>query len=298
MRKKLGYELLTPPEGMIGTKGFNGDPDKMWIWLDENAPQAQAAVIATDSMIYGSLVGSRLHNLDAETILERAQRFKTFHEKFSYLPIYAFGTIMRTPRSASSSSAEPEYYKEYGSKFFNYTVLLDKQEMGKLSSGDKKKLKNLEAEIPKEYLDDWFKRRAKNSDANELFVEYTRAGIFEYFLLGCDDSAEFSQTHRESRRLTKLSSDLGKTVVQITSGADELGMLMISRAINRDRNEIPFVSVMYNAGKGAETFPTYCNEPLGISIDAAIIAAGGLKIPAHERADLVLAVNTRENGKT
>ncbi|MBR4153304.1 MAG: DUF4127 family protein [Selenomonadaceae bacterium] len=296
--EKLGYELLTPPEGMIGTKGFNGDPDKMWIWLDENAPQAQAAVIATDSMIYGSLVGSRLHNLDAETILERAQRFKTFHEKFSYLPIYAFGTIMRTPRSASSSSAEPEYYKEYGAKFFNYTVLLDKQEMGKLSSGDKKKLKNLEAEIPKEYLDDWFKRRAKNSDANELFVEYTRAGIFEYFLLGCDDSAEFSQTHRESRRLTKLSSDLGKTVVQITSGADELGMLMISRAINRDRNEIPFVSVMYNAGKGAETFPTYCNEPLGVSIDAAIIAAGGLKIPAHERADLVLAVNTRENGKT
>lgn len=296
--EKLGYELLTPPEGIIGTKGFNGDPDKMWAWVEENAAQVDMAVLSTDSLIYGSLVASRLHDLDAQTILGRAQRFKTFHEKFSYLPIYAFGTIMRTPRSASASSIEPEYYKTYGTKFFQYTALLDKQEMGLLKGSESRALKKLEAEIPAEYLDDWFKRRAKNSDANELFVKYTREGVFDYFLLGCDDSAMYSQTHRESRKITELASDMGKTVIQVTSGADELGMLMIARAILDDRDEIPFVSVMYNAGKGAETFPTYSNEPIGISIDAAIIAVGGLRIPAHERADIVLAVNTRENGKT
>lgn len=295
---KLGYELLTPPDEIIGGYKFRGDPDKMWAWLNENAPQADIAVLSTDSLIYGSLVASRIHTLDAETILEHARRFKTFHEDFQHLPIYAFGTIMRTPRSGSASSAEPEYYKTYGAKIFQYTALLDKQEMGQLSSSDKRALKKLETEIPKEYLDDWFIRRAKNSDANEIFIDYTRAGVFDYFLLGCDDSAMFSQTHRESRRLTELSSDMGKTVIQVTSGADELGMLMISRAINRDLDYRPFVSVEYNAGKGAETFPSYCNELIGISIDAAIIAVGGLRIPAHERADLVLAVNTRENGKT
>lgn len=296
--EKLGYEILTPPAKLIGTKGFNGDPDELWEWLIDNAPLADSAVISTDAMLYGSLVGSRLHALDAQTILERAQCFKTFHEEFPNLPIYAFGTIMRTPRSGSNASAEPEYYKTYGATIFNYTVLLDKQEMGKLSSGDRRQLKKLEAEIPKEYLDDWFMRRAKNSDANELFVEYTRAGIFDYFLLGCDDSAMYSQTHRESRKLTELGADLDKTVMQVTSGADELGMLMIARAINYDLNATPFISVMYNEGMGAETFPSYCNEPIGVSIDAAIVAAGGFQIPAHERADLVLAVNTREDGKT
>lgn len=296
--EKLGYEILTPPDEILGGNKFRGDPDKLWAWIEETAPEANFAVISTDSMLYGSLVASRIHTLDAQIILERAHRFKIFHEKFSHLPIYAFGTIMRTPRSSSASSTEPEYYKTYSAKFFNYTVLLDKQEMGKLSSSDKRALKKLEAEIPKEYLDDWFKRRAKNSDANELFVEYTRAGIFDYFLLGCDDSAMYSQTHRESRKLTELGADLGKTVMQVTSGADELGMLMIARAINYDLNATPFVSVMYNEGTGAEIFPTYCNEPIGISVDAAIIAAGGLRIPAHERADLVLAVNTRESGKT
>ncbi len=293
---KLGYELLMPPAGIIGTKGFNGDAEKMWAWVYENAPQAQAAVLSTDALLYGSLIGSRTHNLDAETILERARRFKTFHEDFPHLTIYALGIVMRTP--SYNFKGEVPYYETHGAKIFQYTALLDKQETEKLTGNERRALKKLKEDIPAEYLDDWFKRRAKNSDANELFIEYTRAGVFDYFLLGCDDSAMFSQTHRESRKLTELSSDMGKTRIQVTSGADELGMLMISRAINRDRNERPFISVIYNAGKGAETFPAYGNEPIGISVDAAIIAVGGLRIPAHERADIVLAVNTRANGKT
>ena len=296
--EKLGYEILTPPIEFIGNRENLGDVEKMWQWLNETAPQADYAVLSTDALIYGSLVASRLHTLDAQTILERAERFKTFHEKFPYLQIYAFGTIMRTPRTGSHASAEPEYYYTHGAKIFQYTALIDKQEMGLLKDGDTRALKKLQADIPAEYLDDWFKRRAKNSDANELFVKYTRAGVFQYFLLGCDDSAIFSQTHRESRKLTESASDMGKTVMQVTSGADEIGMLMVARAINKDRNYMPFISVEYNDGTGAKTFPSYSNEPIGVSIDAAIIAAGGLRIPEHERADLVVAVNTRSNGKT
>ena len=296
--EKLGYEILTPPEEFLGTRENRGDVEAMWQWLDETAAQADCAVLSTDSLIYGSLVASRLHDLTAEQILERAQRFKTFHEKFHGLPIYAFGTIMRTPRSSSASSIEPAYYKEYGAKIFQYTALIDKQEMNQFAGKDRRAFKKLETDIPKEYLDDWFKRRAKNSDANELFVQYAREGVFQYFLLGCDDSAMFSQTHRESRKLTELSNDLGKTVVQVTSGADELGMLMVARAINYDRVLTPFVAVTYNDGVGAETFPSYGNEPIGVSVDAAIIAVGGMKISAPERADLVVVVNTRADGKT
>ena len=296
--EKVGYEILTPPAEFLGTRENRGDPEAMWQWLNETAMQADAAVLSTDSLIYGSLVASRVHNLTAETIMERAQRFKAFHEKFPWLPIYAIGTIMRTPRTGSNSSIEPEYYKEYGAKFFNYTALVDKQEISKLNGKERRAFKELEADIPKEYLDDWFKRRAKNSNANELFIQYAREGVLNYFLLGCDDSAMYSQTHRESRKLTELSSDLGKNVVQVTSGADELGMLMIARAINYDRILMPFISVTYNEGTGSETFPSYGNEPIGVSVDAAIIAVGGMKIHAPERADLVLAVNTRANGKT
>ena len=40
--EKLGYELLTPPQGIIGTKGFNGDAEAMWAWAEENAPGVMA----------------------------------------------------------------------------------------------------------------------------------------------------------------------------------------------------------------------------------------------------------------
>ncbi|MBD3878111.1 MAG: DUF4127 family protein [Quinella sp. 1Q5] len=296
--EKLGYELLTPPTELLGRNTHTGDPDKLWAWLEETAPQADFAAISTDAMLYGSLVDSRMHDYTAEEILERAKRFKTFHEKFPYLPLYAIGTVMRTPRSGSHASAEPEYYYTYGAKIFQYTALLDKKEMGKTKGNDERTLKKLAADIPKEYLDDWFARRAKNSDANKYLIDLTREGVFDYFLLGCDDSAMFSQTHKESRYLTELASDMGKTVIQVNGGVDEMGMLMISRAINRDLDYRPFVSIMYNDGKGAATFPAYSNEPIGISIEAAIIAAGGMRIPAPERADLILAVNTRSNGKT
>ena len=295
--EKLDYEILTPPDEILGSKNFSGDPDKIWQWLEENSAQADYAVLSTDALIYGGLVASRMQDLTAEKILERAQRFKAFDEKFPYLTILAFGTIMRTPRGATYNT-EPEYYTTHGTKIFQYTALLDKQETEKLSRKERRQLDALKSEIPAEYLDDWFDRRKENFDANKYLIDLTRDGVFEYFLIGCDDSAIFSQTHFESRKLTDHAKDLGKTVVQVTSGADELGMLMISRAINHDRNHRPFVSVMYNEGKGAATFPTYCNEPIGVSIDAAIIAAGGLRVPDHKRADLILAVNTRGNGKT
>ncbi len=294
--EKVGYEILTPPAEFLGSNDNRGDVEKMWAWLNETAAQADFAVLSTDSLIYGSLVASRVHSLDAATILERAQRFKTFHENFPYLPIYAIGTVMRTP--SYNFKGEVPYYETHGAKIFQYTALIDKQEIGEMKSSDRRAFKKLQTEIPQEYLDDWFKRRAKNSDANELLIQFTREGVFNYFLLGCDDSAMYSQTHRESRKLTTLSNDMGKTVVQVTSGADELGMLMVARAINKDRFYTPFISIEYNAGTGAQTFPTYCNEPIGVSIDAAIVAVGGLRVPAHKRADLVLAVNTRANGKT
>ena len=295
--EKLGYEILTPPAEMLGSRENRGDTDGMWQWLYENAPQADFAVLSTDALIYGSLVALRLQDLDPPKIMALAHRFQAFDEKFPHLTIYAFGTIMRTPRGVSYPGLEPDYYATHGALISQYTALLDKQETGKLSRKEQRQLAELKKTIPDEYLDDWFDRRRENFDANKYLIDLTRRGVFEYFLLGCDDSARFSQTHLESRYLTEMSSDLGKTVVQVTSGADELGMLMIARAINEDRDQIPFVSVMYNDGKGAATFPAYGNEPIGISIDAAIVAAGALRIPAPERADLVVAVNTPKNGK-
>lgn len=193
---------------------------------------------------------------------------------------------------------EAPYYATHGARIFRYTALRDKEDMGEATGRDLREIKALEADIPDEYLTDCFGKRAKNYQANEYFIGLVRNGAFRYFLLGCDDSAIYSQTHKESRHLTKLAEDLGKTRVIVASGADELGMLMVARAINDMRRDIPFVYVSYNEGTGAETVPSYSNDRIDRDLAAAVTAVGGILIDSPERAELVLAVNTNYDGKT
>jgi len=298
--EKLGYEVVTPPEEILGTGATPdkfGKPEELWTWLNDNAAGSTAAVISTDAMLYGSLVGSRQHDSTAEEILRRAEKFADFKKNFPYLPIYAFATIMRTP-TALGSSSEPEYYKQYGQAIYNYTLLNDKQETEKLSRSERKEFARLESFIPVEVSQDWFARRNKNFNANKYFVDLLRSGEFEYFLVGCDDNAKFSQTHLESRHLQSYGADFPITQFQVIAGADELGMLMIAHAINKNLNEIPFVAIQYNEGVGGETIPKLSNEKISESVYGAIFAAGGFPVPAAERADLVVAVNTNFDGKT
>ncbi len=225
---KLGYEMVIPPEELLGSVDRHGDPDGLWEWLRANAPGAKAAVVSTDAMLYGSLVGSRQHNFSAEKIMERAQKFQQLHENFPYLPIYALGTIMRTP-TYTGSSAEPEYYKKYGQMIFNYTALKDKAETEKLSSGEKKKLANFEKEIPQYALDDWFGRRERNYNANKFFIDLTRAGVFNYFLLGCApiSAVIFSVSREDIKRVKNFS---GPESILMCSGASILFKLILLAA--------------------------------------------------------------------
>ena len=295
---RLGYDLVTPPEEMLGSWDRTGDPDRIWEWVQQEASGAKAAVLSTDSLIYGSLVASRKHNLDEATIMDRAARLKTLHEEFPFLSIYALSTIMRTPSYNSSVAMEAPYYATYGARIFEYTALKDKEEMGEAGAGDLRKIKKLEADIPAEYLTDWFGKRAKNYAANAYFIDLARGNSLRYLMLGCDDSAAYSQTHKESRHLTKLAEDLGKTRVIVASGADELGMLMVARAINDLKRDIPFLYIKYNEGEGGDTIPAYSNDKISNDLSAAITAVGGILIDSPQRAELVLAVSTNYDGKT
>ena len=297
--EKLGYDVIVPPTDMLGSRDNLGNPDALWTWLEENAKGADAAVISSDSMLYGSLVGSRKHTYTQEQVLDRAKRFRTFHKEFPKLKLYAFGSIMRTPRTGEASGhEEPEYYRNYGADIFRYTVLKDKQEVEGLTRREKKEYSFLEKLIPQKSLQDWLGRRTKNFAANEEFIRQTRDNVFSYYVLGRDDNAPYSQTHMESRHLAEEGKDLGKTQFQAMAGIDEIGMLMLTRSINDMRKEMPFVYTRYNWGRGEFTVPSYSDEPIRDSIASAIAAAGGMAVRSPEKADLVLLVNTNPNGKT
>ncbi len=300
--QRVGYEIVVPPTELLGNREDWGHPDELWTWLDAALAQTgvKAAVISSDAMIYGSLVGSRKHSYTRDQILARAARFEELQRAHPKTPLYVFGSIMRTPRSGEASGhEEPEYYRRYGADIFRYTLLRDKEEVEGLTRRESKEYDFLGRLIPKEALADWLGRREKNYAVNEYLIELMkRHDTFRYLTLGRDDNAPFSQTHLESRHLTETGASLGKTRFQTMAGIDEIALLMLTRAVNEQKHEIPFVFARYNWGRGADTVPAYSDEKISTSISDAVLAAGGMMVRAPEKADVVLTVNTNPDGST
>ncbi|MCR5834330.1 MAG: DUF4127 family protein [Selenomonadaceae bacterium] len=298
--EKAGIEVVMPPMEFLGNRDKLGDPDLLWDWLKKNAKKdITAAIISSDAMIYGSLVGSRKHEYSSDEILARVDLFAEFHKKHKKLPLYVFGSIMRTPRSGVASGyEEPDYYRYYGANIFRLTELMDKQETEGLTTREIKEFNFLQRLIPPKALEDWMGRREKNFAVNKKLIDYARENNFSYLLLGRDDNAPYSQTHNEGRKLLEYGQSLGINKYLTTAGIDEIGLVMLTRAANERSNTSPKVFVKYNWGRGADTIPAYSDETIGDSINSAIAATGATSVDNENAADFVMVVNTNPDGIT
>ena len=300
--EQLGYEILTPPEEYFGGKeDYMGQPDKLWDWLEDNVKNADAVVIATDSLFYGGLIPSRKHNIPQSIINNRLERFKSLHIDNPNLKIYVFASLMRTPKEGIEGfTEEPDYYVTYGSRIFNLTALIDKSEISGLNTNEQNILSELRNSIPEEVLNDWFERRQKNLNVTKQFIDLVGQDVIRYLIVGRDDNAPLCQTHKENRELKDYAEkyNLPKTKFQSLSGIDEFALLLLTRAVNDLRNESPAVNVRFNDGKGAKTIPAFSDEEIGNSIQNAIAIAGARVVDEPNVADFVLLVNTDPNGKT
>lgn len=296
--KALGYNVITPPENLLGSRDNPGQPEALAAWVMDNAAKADFAVLSSDALVYGSLVASRKHNIPADVLHQRAAAFAALHEKYPSLPILVFGSIMRTPQTSAASSEEPDYYRIYGTAIARYTALLDKAEKDGLTGKEKKELTQLKSSIPEKAINDWMARRAGNFAVNKYLLDLTKNNSISYLALGCDDNASYSQTDKERRELDKYATPLTNSSYRSVAGLDELGMILMTRAVNESQGNIPFINVHYAEGKGADTIPAYSNEKIKDSVKTHIAMAGGLQINNPKRADLVLLLNTDYDGNT
>ena len=297
--RKLGYEVVMPDKELLGGLKKRGNPERLWQWTKEQAPKADIAVIATDSLLYGGLVASRKHNTPLPVLQERAGRLAELHRDNPGLKLYAFASLMRTPRSGEASGGEdPDYYIDYGAKIFRYTGLMDKAEMRGLSAAEADEAMELESAIPDWVLADWMKRRQHNVDTTKMLIDDVRAGAMEYLLVGKDDNASLSQTHRESRWLKTYAEGIPAEHFQLVAGIDELGLLLMSRAANAWEHVVPQVAIRYNEGFGGQTIPTYSDERVEATLQTDLQIAGGRLVAEPAKADFTLLVNTNPDGVT
>ncbi|WP_455651985.1 DUF4127 family protein [Phascolarctobacterium sp.] len=295
--KAAGWNVETPPLEYIAGNDHSGDPDKLYEWLAERSAAANAIVVSSDALIYGGLVDSRTHHLPQDILAERAERLLNLKTLGGDPLIYVFTTIMRSPK-ASSAPVEPAYYAEWGPKLFRLGALEDKLDLKEISRKERRELAALQAEIPQAVQEDRAQRRSLNIATTELLLHGVESGNFDYLLIGRDDTAPYSQAHKEARKMDILVRELPKEKIRFFSGADQLGLLLLSRAASRVSYEIPMIYVDFADGKGGATIPTYEDDPIAFSASEHIHAAGGWPTAKLARADLVLAVNTPFDGVT
>ncbi len=287
--EKAGYTVITPPSYLLSGRDYQGDPERIWSWVQKNMQHADVAVFSTDTLIYGGLVDSRKHNESLEVLTKRETRIHTLHRTYPNVPIYAFGTIMRTPY-ASSSGVEPYYYTDYGTAIYRISGLQDKMDMGIITPAESAELLSLKLSVPSEYLQDWFKRRTKNTIINQRLIRSAKDGTFAYFCLGFDDSSPNSQSALEARYLKNTSKGISRKSYGSFPGADQLALLLIAR-YHVDSNHLkPTFSTLYPLGRAEDTIPTYESQPIGDTIAQHVTAVGG--VMTHKKPDILLAINT------
>ena len=285
-----GYQVLTPPAQYLSGMNFHGSPDKLMAWVNANAGKADAMVLSIDSLVYGGLVDSRKHNLPMETLTARLEKVEALHKSHKNVPIYVFSTVMRSPW-AGGKGVEPDYYLTMGSDIYQLASLQAKMDEEGLNPQERNDWFAIMRRVPMEYLQDWYNRRRKNMSINYRLIDDARKGVFTYYSLGHDDNSVSTQSSLESKYLKMAGTGIPKTVFGSFPGADQLGLLLITRASNDFNNYHPKITVIYPLVCGEMTVPRYDGQAIGKTIASHVEAIGGTMVD-NERPDLLLAVNT------
>ncbi|MEW4371923.1 DUF4127 family protein [Paenibacillus kandeliae] len=292
LARSTDYEPLRPPIEWMGQKKQPADTARLWTWTEMETRHASGAVLSLDTLLYGGIVPSRLHEWSSEEIAERLRHLRTLKENNPKLIIYAFQLIMRCPQY-SSSDEEPDYYADWGREIFRKGYLEHLSEVQTLTADEQVELDDINSRLPQEVLDDYLGRRAINREANRLALEYVADGTIDFLIFPQDDSAPYGYTARDQQlvRAGIRERQLG-TRVYMYPGADEVGCTLIARMVNTLNNAVPLMYPRFGSVEGPHIIPAYEDRRLYETLKYQIIAAGGMVADSSAEADIVLLVNT------
>ncbi len=273
------YELLEPSRSILGSKKEPTNYCKLEKFILDNCKKADVAVISIDQLLYGGIVPSRVHNLDIDTLSNRLSILKRIKEINPNIILYCFLLIMRCP-NYSSSDEEPDYYEKYGEIINKIGTKIHKKEDYSSCLND---------EI-KPYLDDYINRRKKNLEMIKRTLSLSK-DIIDFLIIPQDDSQPYGFTMMDRIEVLDAIKELKLDNIELYPGADEIGLTLLSRAINKinSNKKLIYLDFMYESSK--DIIPAYENKPLLDTIKHHINASGNLITDDYNKADIVLFLN-------
>ena len=283
--------LIQPPLSVLGNKKQPANYELLSKYILENIDDCYGLIISIDMLLYGGIVPSRLHNNTQEELLERLNLIRRIKEKNPNIRIYAFSLIMRCPQY-NSSDEEPDYYEFCGYDIFKYGEISHKISLNIATEEEKEKL-NYHYKKCKGYFEEYVARRNINSDMNIQAIKLLYDKVIDFLVFPQDDSSLYGLISLDQQKVsTAIKSMNLENQILIYPGADEVGMVLISRMINHINNKTPKLYIEYGTPKGHLFVPMFEDREIYKTIEKQITSSGCLVCNNIEEADGIFMFNT------
>lgn len=232
-------ELVTPPAGLLSRHLKTGDGDGLARWLDGlDASAMDAAVISTDMLAYGGLLGSRSGRVfepDARRRLEAIDRLKA---RRADLPVLAFTSLLR--QAPTNDGGNPGWRGALTS-WARYSAANNDPEATARTTAA------VDA-LPAGMLDAYQATRARNLAVALSMIERAAKGTVDFLVLGDDEPLEVGVQVEERARVAEAIDRFGaRDRIVIRDGAEEAAALLVARAAVARSKAAPTVRVNYSA---------------------------------------------------
>ncbi|MFC0006550.1 DUF4127 family protein [Micromonospora siamensis] len=274
-----GATVETPPAALLPAGRRPGDPDALADWLGTR--RADAAVVALETLGLGGLIASRLRDDPVPAVLRRWAALSDVAG-----PVYASTVVQRTP-DADDAGEEPDYWARLGRKLHAWSAALHRA----LGTGD-----TPPTEVPPEIRHDFLRRRQRNHVLNQVALGLAADGVLDTLVVGADDTAVAAVGTAEWQWLRTWTGwlELGDRVLA-HPGADEIGAVLVARALTAAAGRSPRIAVACAEPDGLARIARYEPVPVGAGIASQAVAAGATVVDADDAA-AVLVVHPPQPG--
>ncbi len=298
-----GATVLLPPRELLGNLKRIADRAALGAWLLDVGAEADAVVVALDTLGYGGLIPSRRSPDDLAAIMDALGPLRLLKERRPTLPLYGFNVTMRLSDS-DVNEEEKEYWDRYGKLIFRWSFHQHRFK-AKSEPQDREIAQEARKQIPPAILEDYLATRERNFTLNQTMVKWAGAGFFDALLLTQDDTSTFGLNVEEQQQLAQMvnTTQIGESargtaaIVLIYPGADEVASVLVARALNRLAGRTPTFAATWHPLDGKRVQAMYEDRPLWQTLRGQIRAAGAREVADPAQADLEIVVNTPAEGQ-
>jgi len=219
-------ELFMPDIKSLGGLKDISNTDMIFDFLI-NLEKVDYLIVSLDTLAYGGLISSRRCDDKFDEIKERIEKFKKIASEKAG-KILAFSSVMRISNN-NINEEEKIYWAQWGKKIFDWSYNIHKSKIAAIQAFDT-------TDIPEEILNDYLNTRKRNFEINKIYLDWAKEGFFDTLIFSKDDCAQYGLNVVEALELQKIINENKIDSAFIKTGADEIPLGLISRAICKNKD--------------------------------------------------------------